>query len=75
MGVTCCKIRLRKSLEVHTIVCEQSFVLTNRIRQLLGIAVTALPCLLGMFLSRRNRRVARAEARGATGRQGSDDPL
>jgi hypothetical protein len=46
MGLTCRKIRLRKCLEVHTIVGEQGFVLTDRIRQLRCIAVPELPCFL-----------------------------
>ena len=47
MGLTCRKIRLRKRLEVLTIMGEQGFVLTDRIRQLLGIVVAELPCFLG----------------------------
>jgi hypothetical protein len=47
MGLTCHKIRLSEGLEVHTVVGEQGFVLTNRIRQLLGIGVPELPGFLG----------------------------
>jgi hypothetical protein len=42
MRLTCRKIRLSKRLEVFTIVREQGFVLTDRIRQLLHIIVTEL---------------------------------
>ena len=47
MGLTCHIIGLRKRLEVHTVVGEQGFVLPDRIRQLLYIAVTELSCFLG----------------------------
>ena len=50
MELTDRKIRLRKSLEVHTIVGQQRFIMTGRIRQLLSIAATELPCFLETFV-------------------------
>jgi hypothetical protein len=50
MELTDRKIRLRKSLEVHTIVGQQGFIMTDRIRQLLSIAATELPCFLETFV-------------------------
>ena len=47
MGLSGRHIRLGKCLEVRTIVGEQGFVLTDRICQLLGIAVPKLPRFLG----------------------------
>src|SRR5207244_4326942 len=46
MGLTCRKIHLRKRLEVHTVMGEHSFVLTDRIGQLLCIIVSELSCFL-----------------------------
>ena len=46
MGLTCRKIRLRKHLEVHTIMGEQGFALTDCRGQLLGIVVSELLCFL-----------------------------
>src|SRR5262249_39039986 len=46
MGLTCRPIRLRKGLAVDTIVGEPRLVLTDRIRQRLGIVVAELPCCL-----------------------------
>jgi hypothetical protein len=56
MGLTCRKICLCKRLEVHTIMGEQGFVLTDRIGQLLGIVISELPCFLCCVVTTTNPR-------------------